>query len=623
MRWHLASLALLVGCAQQTGLSGFGMEITGFDITSAIDVSTAPKTVTCTITATGTISNAGCTFTWSNGFVDSCFTTTGSGNVYECTRVIPAKAPSGSYQVTEAWVDNGDLLTATSAQLSGLGNVSVTVTSSNEDTAAPTVDYAALVPSTISTVNSPDITCLVTAEEDPLDDPIRDYSCEMTGPSGQVVTCSGWAGPCELALSSPEAGTWTLTRITANDTRRNKTTLTGSSIPGNPVTLTVTQGNSFTGLVGRYEFEDDCTGGVDDTSGNGNNGTCTGTLTHNPSGGHDGGGSMSFAGTANYITLANEPQFDFGKSFTIAAWVKDSTASPAFETILLKTGAYFIRRTNLNDTLSVSWDGTLFSNGDLSFADGSWHHIALTFDGNRFTIYNDGVQTGPSGDSAVAASDNPVVFGYDSANTSRDFDGSLDDVQIYGRALFPSEIPIIMAGGTVGEGEGVLPPAPTGSCARVTDNQVTGATWWNSSAQTSLGVGDVYVALYFDEMSDAVFTINTASISDTANAAAIVRFNSDGTVDAIDGNGYASDNTFYYTNGLWYIISVLIDEDTYSVDIGSCVQGQAPTRLISFASYQTGAPRSAGLTHFSMYSSAGETMQMADAFWLSEDDIAP
>ena len=70
-----------------------------------------------------------------------------------------------------------------------------------------------------------------------------------------------------------------------------------------------------------------------------------------------------------------------------------------------------------------------------------WHHIAGVFDGRRLCIYVDGVlarERSVSG--AIATTDNPLHIGTRIDNESKFFDGRIDDVRIYGRALSREEI---------------------------------------------------------------------------------------------------------------------------------------------------------------------------------------
>ena len=93
--------------------------------------------------------------------------------------------------------------------------------------------------------------------------------------------------------------------------------------------------------------------------------------------------------------------------------------------------------------------------------DGAWHHVAATFDGNYLRLYVDGVEIGtpdrlPSGaDLGGAFGFLPIFINYDfpplthsrtfnignfDRSTPFGFEGDIDDVRIWTRALSPEEI---------------------------------------------------------------------------------------------------------------------------------------------------------------------------------------
>lgn len=88
---------------------------------------------------------------------------------------------------------------------------------------------------------------------------------------------------------------------------------------------------------------------------------------------------------------------------------------------------------------------------------GQWHYLAATYDGSALRIYVDGELGG-----LLATSIDPdyggdgqtlkigVAEGFGGILPGREFDGLLDDLQIFGRALSPSEIAAIYEAGTAG-----------------------------------------------------------------------------------------------------------------------------------------------------------------------------
>jgi len=91
---------------------------------------------------------------------------------------------------------------------------------------------------------------------------------------------------------------------------------------------------------------------------------------------------------------------------------------------------------------------TLIANsGNLSA--GEWTHAVAVYDGADMVLYKDGVEVGRRSKSGPLDTD-PTVSVWIGDNPGADrkpFDGLIDDVRIYNRALCPDEIAELMASG--------------------------------------------------------------------------------------------------------------------------------------------------------------------------------
>ena len=72
---------------------------------------------------------------------------------------------------------------------------------------------------------------------------------------------------------------------------------------------------------------------------------------------------------------------------------------------------------------------------------GSWHHVAGTFDGTQLRLYVDGsLADSMDYTGTIATTTYPVNIGRNSQNTDRLYEGAIDEVRIYNRALTEGEI---------------------------------------------------------------------------------------------------------------------------------------------------------------------------------------
>jgi hypothetical protein len=111
---------------------------------------------------------------------------------------------------------------------------------------------------------------------------------------------------------------------------------------------------------------------------------------------------------------------------------------------------YALSTVNGGEFLIKSGASTYTVDSSTSVADGKWHYIAATYDGTTMRIYVDGVQTGSgtsfSGNLPTQAGNVRIGADYDTTPANF-FNGSIDDVRIYNRALSATEIQNLYKGG--------------------------------------------------------------------------------------------------------------------------------------------------------------------------------
>jgi hypothetical protein len=125
---------------------------------------------------------------------------------------------------------------------------------------------------------------------------------------------------------------------------------------------------------------------------------------------------------------------------------------------------------------------------------GVWQHVAATFDGARAYVYIDGEQVASGPAPAEMGTSNSWQIGSYGLNAAHNFDGLIDDVRIYDRALSGAEVRADMEGNP--EPDDTVPPTTPGAFAVTASSATTVATSWTASTDADTAVGGY--ALYRD-----------------------------------------------------------------------------------------------------------------------------
>ena len=142
-----------------------------------------------------------------------------------------------------------------------------------------------------------------------------------------------------------------------------------------------------------------------------------------------------------------------GQSRTTCAWIKTSQALAEIVTWgeFDVTGGRWVMRINSSGVLNVQVGGGTIS-GSSVLTDGQWHHVAAVLDNdgspdlNEVKLYVDGLEEAVPGISVAISTSysNKVKIGV-YGSTANYFNGWLDDVRIYDRALTDPEIQTLAA----------------------------------------------------------------------------------------------------------------------------------------------------------------------------------
>ncbi|MHC4534771.1 MAG: LamG-like jellyroll fold domain-containing protein, partial [Planctomycetota bacterium] len=159
-------------------------------------------------------------------------------------------------------------------------------------------------------------------------------------------------------------------------------------------------------------------------------------------------GGLDFDGDGDYLDAGTNDQLDnLSDAITVSAWVNIRSVTTTWMSIVMKGETAWRLGVN-GDTTGVHWGftggarGWQAANSVTELPLGEWHHIAGTYDRSvGGTVWVDGVAETVNPDpDGVATNQQPLLTGENPEATGRFFDGLLDEVRIYNKALTGVEI---------------------------------------------------------------------------------------------------------------------------------------------------------------------------------------
>jgi hypothetical protein len=208
------------------------------------------------------------------------------------------------------------------------------------------------------------------------------------------------------------------------------------------------------GLVACYLFSEGNGDKVYDLSGNGNTGTFTGIAF--PSTATSGwnpckfGKGLSFDGINDYVSVPDNDSLDFATDFTISFWFKTSVATANYVVPISKMygvspyPGWYIEMSNTYNYIAAYSDGNTKISYAKNLFDGIWHHCAVTkhVSGTSLrNLYIEGISVANDSQTAVTSVNSAVMnIGIYNFGPSYYFNGSIDEVLLYNRALSAQEV---------------------------------------------------------------------------------------------------------------------------------------------------------------------------------------
>jgi len=197
------------------------------------------------------------------------------------------------------------------------------------------------------------------------------------------------------------------------------------------------------GLLAYYALEND----ANDSSGNNHDGTVMGEPI-DVDGPEGSGMALEFDGAGGqYVDLGTwDPSAATGQ-LTVSLWARWNGLNGQYQGLIAKRDTWSaadmmwqIEGNIDTGALSFKQEGSSPPSGAPVLPIGEWAHVAATFDGATAKFYVAGEMTGEGGFSFGSDPEAALVFGACQGNGNNPFNGALDEIRLYDRALSAFEI---------------------------------------------------------------------------------------------------------------------------------------------------------------------------------------
>jgi hypothetical protein len=293
-------------------------------------------------------------------------------------------------------------------------------------------------------------------------------------------------------------------------------------------------GGDAPGLVAAYSFDEGSGTSAADTSGKGNTGSIVGA-----SWAATGrfGSALSFDGASSRVDLPALGTF-YKTGFTYEAWVRKQASK--LDAAIVGTWVFGSQGGPMMwvDHVAGDYYLTLNQDGLSTYLDsgrqplvGQWQHVAVTYDGSVARFYVDGSQAASRPFAGNVGDSNTWRIGAYGASPGGFFDGLIDEVRIYNRAITAAQIQNDMAR-PVAVADTAPPSAPANFASTGSNASSLSVSWSPSTDDVGVAGYNVYrggnrVAQLGDQASSYTFTGLTCG---TTHALAVEAFDDVGNV---------------------------------------------------------------------------------------------
>jgi len=219
-------------------------------------------------------------------------------------------------------------------------------------------------------------------------------------------------------------------------TNNNFISVSSSSITTNQLT------SNSNGLVAAYGFEEASGTMIADASGNGNNGTINEAV-RITAGKY--GNALKFDGVNDWVTVNDSASLDLSAGMTLEAWVYPQSLA-GWNNVILKEVSGGLSY-GLYANSDADGASAYINNGSdrgvaepAQLALNQWTHLVGTYDGQVQRLYINGIEVAKTAQNGLIQQSSGVLHIGGNSVWGEYFQGYIDEVRIYNRALTASEV---------------------------------------------------------------------------------------------------------------------------------------------------------------------------------------
>jgi len=226
-------------------------------------------------------------------------------------------------------------------------------------------------------------------------------------------------------------------------------------------------------LVGWWKFDEGMGETAVDWSGQGNHGALQGDPQWVIG---QVGGALEFDGSGDFVDCGANTVFNIDTNISVMCWIKVRRFNRNWQAVVTQgDNSWRLHRSSNTDNIAWGTSGLDPTDitGSINVNDEEWHHVAGVYNGTQKILFVDGnIDASADATGSIDSSTYRVHIGENAQQTRRHWNGLIDDVRIYNKALTMEEIQEAMRG----EPDLAWDPSPAnGSIVYITD--ATPLTW--------------------------------------------------------------------------------------------------------------------------------------------------